>query len=164
MNFKNGRAFAKLLRSCHSAWDVAYQSLHGLVPVPVPDMKHMLTLSPFCLKAFRKITKKWDKTMTDQSGIRYFRDRVNKAYFVTSNMLDVLVLSAEDYYARYFERGSQYAARSYFRQPGYKSLSYDGSVLRAVNPVPFEHLPLLGLMISCRASSPGSALLSVRTA
>ena len=81
--------------------------------------------------AFRKITKKCDKTMPGHTGMDYFRDRVNKAYFVSSDVVNVLVLSAEDYYARYFERGSQYAARAYFRQPGYKSQNYDRSMLRA---------------------------------
>jgi SPX domain protein involved in polyphosphate accumulation len=42
--------------------------------------------------AFRKITKKCDKTMPGHSGADYFRDKVNKAYFVSSNVLDYLVL------------------------------------------------------------------------
>ena len=42
--------------------------------------------------AFRKITKKCDKTMPGHSGADYFRDKVNKAYFVSSDILDYLVL------------------------------------------------------------------------
>ena len=80
--------------------------------------------------AFRKITKKCDKTMPGHKGAEYYKERVNKAYFVTSNALDVLLQSTEDYYARYFERGSHNAARAFFRQPGYKSLSFDGNMLR----------------------------------
>ena len=116
--------------------------------------------------AFRKITKKCDKTMPGKPGMQYFRDRVNKAYFVTSDALDVLIHSAEDYYARYFERGSQYAARSYFRQPGYKSLSYDGSMLRAVSLFRTDYyiMHLWSSLTSCRASSPDSALVSASMA
>lgn len=42
--------------------------------------------------AFRKITKKCDKTMPGRAGADYLKNRVNKAYFVTSDVVEVLVL------------------------------------------------------------------------
>jgi xenotropic and polytropic retrovirus receptor 1 len=56
--------------------------------------------------AFRKINKKFDKTVGCSKGKMYM-DKVNNAHSMLSDILDNIINDIEDLYARYFERGNR---------------------------------------------------------
>lgn len=86
--------------------------------------------------AFRKITKKADKTIpwTAEKGAPgkdYMIERVNVAKFVTGDGIETLMQTTEDYYARYFERGNRKMAISKLRSKHLRHLDYHGAFFRA---------------------------------
>ena len=85
--------------------------------------------------AFRKITKKCDKmvpaTAHDATpGREFLAAHVNSTKFVTSETVDTLMQSTEDYYARYFERGNRKMAISKLRSRGFRSVDYSAACMR----------------------------------
>ncbi|RHZ61310.1 SPX and EXS domain-containing protein, partial [Aspergillus thermomutatus] len=81
--------------------------------------------------AFRKINKKYDKVVNARPTMRYMSERVNKAWFVQSEVVENLMAATEDLYARYLERGNRKITISKLRHTINKSGDYSPNTFRA---------------------------------
>ncbi|KAL4904561.1 hypothetical protein BDW74DRAFT_185491 [Aspergillus multicolor] len=80
--------------------------------------------------AFRKINKKYDKVVDTRPSMRYMAEKVNKAWFVQSEVTESLLATSEDLYARYFEGGKRKIAASKLRHTIRKSGDYSPNSFR----------------------------------
>ena len=111
--------------------------------------------------AFRKINKKYDKAIGTRRG-KYMSEKVDRAWFVQSSVLESHLEDVENLYAQYFEKGSHKAAVKKLRakhQTDYSSNSFRTGLLLGAGTV----LGVRAMMYASQIYTASSPIVTVQT-